>query len=144
MIARALLTLFAVLLLLGAVSSLFAPRELRAGNGAAALGAAAANSAEPTAGQVTQRVAGHVPDAEPIRARLGDVVRIEAKVEADDVVVVDDLGITTPVTAGIPALIELVATQAGSFPITLRYSGKEIGTLVVAGEQPRPGAQPAG
>lgn len=152
MIVRALVTLFATLLLIGALSSILAPRELRSGRGAQSLAADAARADEPPAAALP--VTASVPSKAPIEARLGEVVTIDATSATDDLVDLPDLGIDAPVGPDLPAQLQLVADTPGTFPIVLRYSGKRVGTLVVtargdgeddaAAEQPQARAQPAG
>lgn len=132
MFARSLLLLTALLLLIAAVSSVLAPRELRSGRGASSLGAAASNPSPPPGPGDTRELSFRLPgkDAE-LRVGVGDIVHVRAAAETDDVVEITDLGISSPVSPGVPARFDVVPDHAGTFPVTLRYSGRRIGTLVV-------------
>lgn len=132
MLVRSLLLLTALLLLVAAISSVLAPRELRSGRGASSLGAAARNAAPPAGPGDVRETTLTLPagkDAAPVQ--VGDVVHVTAKAEADDVVELADLGIDVPVSPGAPATFDVIADRPGVFPVVLRYSGTRIGTLEV-------------
>jgi len=131
MFVRTLLLFTATVLLIAAISSAVSPRELRTGHGAAALGAAAANKTPPPApGNVREHTL-RVPRGKPFVVNAGDIVHVRAAVDADDVVEIADLGMEGTVSPGIPALFDVIPDRPGSFPLTLRYSGKHVGELVV-------------
>ena len=66
-----------------------------------------------------------------VHARVGDVVRIEVSHDAPDVVQVSTLGVSEPVEPRIAAELVFDADQAGRFAVTLRDTGKRIGTVDV-------------
>jgi hypothetical protein len=132
MFARSLLLLTALLLLIAAVSSVLAPRELRSGRGASSLGAAAANPAPPPGPGDTRELTFRLPGGKAeLTADIGDIVHVQAAAETDDVVEIADLGISAPVSPGVPAAFDVIPDHAGRFPVTLRYSGRRIGVLEV-------------
>ena len=81
----------------------------------------------------TPTVKASLPAKGPIRANVGDVVHLSVRVPASDLVEISDLALEQPVDPGVPAELEFVADQAGSFPVRLRDAGDEIGTLEIAG-----------
>jgi hypothetical protein len=131
MFVRALLLFTATLLLVTAISSVVAPRQLRSGHGASALSAAAKNPTPPPGpGDIRERTL-KAPRTKPLVAHLGDIVHVEATVNADDVVEFPDLGMDATVSPDVPAQFDIVADRTGRFPLKLRYSGKKIGELKV-------------
>jgi hypothetical protein len=131
MFLRALLLFTATLLLVAAISSVIAPRQLRSGHGAAALSAAAANKTPPRGpGDVREHTL-KAPRVKPLVVTLGDVVHVDAALPTDDVVEFADLGTEASVSKGVPAVFDVVADRPGRFPLKLRYSGKQIGELEV-------------
>jgi hypothetical protein len=128
MLARSALLLVALLLVVAALSNILSPRDIRSGTGAAAAGAAAEAARQAaSAGQVTAQL----PSDKPIAAKVGDVVTLNARADTEDVVDVPAFGVDSPVGPGEPAQLQLVADQAGRFPIVLQYEGRQLGTLVV-------------
>jgi hypothetical protein len=71
-----------------------------------------------------------LPAARPIRAGLGDVVRLRVRADTPDEARIVRLALEWPVGPGLPGATTFVAERAGRFAVTLR-SGKRIGTLVV-------------
>ncbi|MEY2571613.1 MAG: hypothetical protein QOE63_1963 [Acidimicrobiaceae bacterium] len=131
MFARALLLFLATLLLVAAISSVISPRQLRSGHGAAALSAAASNPTPPPGpGDIRERTL-TAPRKRPLVAHVGDVIHVEAAVNADDIAEFSALGMDASVSPGAPAIFDVIADRPGTFPLTLRYSGKQIGTLKV-------------
>ncbi len=129
MAARVLLLFVASLLLVTTLTSVLAPRELRRGTGAAALSAWAADPG-PAAG-APREITVKLPRSAPIGARVGDAVTLVVRSEQDDQVRVEDLGYDAPVGPDTPAKLLVLANEPGSYPITLAYSGRWIGTLNV-------------
>jgi hypothetical protein len=76
-------------------------------------------------------VAARLPSRHDVRARVGDVVRIEVGHDAEDVVQVLTLGVAEPVEPGLAAELVFDADRAGRFAVTLRDAGKRIGTVDV-------------
>jgi hypothetical protein len=130
-IFRVLLLVTATVLLLTAVSSVLAPRELRSGRAGATLGAAASNPSPPAAPGDTPTLVLRTPRVKPLTVGLGDVVSIVGRSETDDVLDVPAFGVDTPVGPQTPGDLLLVADQVGRFPVVLRYSQRRVGTLVV-------------
>jgi hypothetical protein len=58
-------------------------------------------------------------------------VELEVMSDQADEVQIDDLGVAAPVQPDLPAELRFVADEAGRFPVTLRDSGKRLGTLEV-------------
>ena len=77
-------------------------------------------------------VTGELPADRIVRARLGDVVRLEVSSDSPDVAELADLGISADVAPGLPVELELVADRSGRFAVTLRDSGRRLGVLAVA------------
>jgi hypothetical protein len=77
-------------------------------------------------------VEGRLPADKTIRAREGQVVRIDVQAVTPDVAEIFDLAVSAPVGPGLDAPLEFVADQPGRFDVTLRYSGERVGQLVVA------------
>jgi hypothetical protein len=73
-----------------------------------------------------------LPRDAPLRASVGDVVRLVVKARADDTVTVDALGLEAPVGETVPAELVFVADRPGRFRVSLRDAGESVGTLVVA------------
>jgi hypothetical protein len=131
MFARALLLFLATLLLVAAISSVVSPRQLSSGHGAAALSAAAANRTPPPGpGDVREHTL-VAPRKRPLVASVGDVIHVEAAIDAQDVAEFPDLGIDAAVSPQAPAVFDVVADRPGRFLLKLRYSGAEIGVLEV-------------
>jgi hypothetical protein len=76
-------------------------------------------------------VQGDLPAEQTVKATVGDVVEVKVQSGTNDVAQVDQLGVTAPVGPGISAPLQFVPSQAGSFPVTLRWAEKQIGTIVV-------------
>jgi len=131
MFVRSLLLITAMLLLIAAVSSVVAPRELRSGRGASSLGAAASNPRPPAAPGEVREETMRLPADKKLTVRVGDIVHIEASAETDDVVDIPELGVDGPVSPGIPATFDVITDLPGTFPIRLRYGEKTLGTLEV-------------
>jgi len=87
--------------------------------------------AAPPATSVAPVVAARMPRKGPVRARVGDVVRLTVRSRVSDTVVLPALAIEGPVDRGVPARLVFVAQQAGRFAVVLRDAGKPVGMLVV-------------
>jgi hypothetical protein len=124
MAGRRLLLFVVLLLVIGAMASATVPRERRA---PAQPPLPATPQLEPAAGVVEARL----PARRSVRAKVGDVVQIDVRATADDVAEVASLGVSEPVGPGIAAQLVFDADQAGRFPVTLRDTGRKIGTVVV-------------
>jgi hypothetical protein len=91
-----------------------------------------ANAEPPPASRPASVVEASLPAERPVRARIGDVVRLSVRAPSADVVEVTSLAVEEPVDAGATAQLEFVADRAGSFRVRLREAGEAIGTLRVA------------
>lgn len=80
----------------------------------------------------TARVMAALPGDDTVSARVGDVVELNVTADETERVEIRDLGVDAVVGPGLPAKLLVVADRAGEFAVTLRYSGREIGTLTVA------------
>ncbi len=112
-----------MLLLIAALMSSAVPRERRE------------TATAPLPAKISRpapEVTGELPADRIVRARLGDVVRLEISSEQPDVAELADLGLSTDVAPGLPAELELVADRSGRFAVTLRDSGRSLGVLAVA------------
>jgi hypothetical protein len=134
-IVRRLLLLIAVLVGLTAVAGSIAP-------GPASL-QPTATAPPPQPSEATSRPARVLPrtvhaalsaapdrPARRISARLGDHVSITVRDENIDTVALGDVDIE-PVERALPARFDLMADDAGTYPLVLVDAGRRIGTLVV-------------
>jgi len=116
--------LFVVLLVvIGAIASATVPREQKVPERSTPEALPAAPAADV--------VRASLPGRRAVRARVGDVVQIEVKHDTLDVVQVAGLGIEEPVEPGIAAQLVFDADRAGRFAVTLRETGRRIGTIDV-------------
>lgn len=122
MLARRLLLFASLLLLASALSSALRPRDG---------GGTRDRSAPVIAAAPADRVRAALPADDPVRADVGDVVELTVRTEQAERAEVRDFGIDGPADPGLPATLLLVVDRAGTFPVTLRYSGEQVGTLEV-------------
>jgi hypothetical protein len=125
MAGRRILLFVVLLLLIGAMASATVPRDEQRAPVQPPL--PATPQLEATAGVVEAKL----PAKRSVRAKVGDVVRIDVRATADDVAEVASLGVSEPVGPGIPAQLVFDADHAGRFAVTLRDAGRRIGTVVV-------------
>ena len=112
-----------MLLLIATLMSSAVPREQRE----------TATAPRPaTLARPAPEVRGELPSDRVVRARLGDVVRLQVTAESPDVAELADLGISVDVAPGLPAELELVADRSGRFAVTLRDTGRKLGVLAIA------------
>jgi hypothetical protein len=137
-VVRRLLLLLAVLIVLTAVAGTIAPAPGPPEQatptptpGAIARTPQASPAAEPDPPDVRASLSSsrHEP-ARRIMARVGDQVAITVRAGAIDSVELGDLDVEG-VEPGVPAHFDLVANDAGSYPLVLLQAGRRIGTLVV-------------
>jgi translation initiation factor IF-1 len=76
-------------------------------------------------------VEARLPGRRDVRARVGDIVQIEVRNDAADVVEVPALGVSEPVEPGIAAHLVFDADHAGRFAVTLRDAHRRVGTIEV-------------
>jgi hypothetical protein len=77
-------------------------------------------------------VKGRLPTDGTVRAREGQVVRIDVRSTDDDIAEIPQLAVSVPVGPGLNLPLEFVADDPGRFNVTLRYSGKRVGQVVVS------------
>ncbi len=123
-LARRILLFCSIVLLAAALSSALTTSTRDDGQDAVAPPVAAA--APPTA-----RVTAALPDDATVSAQVGDVVELNVTADEPERVEIRDLGVDAVVGPGLPAKLLVVTDRAGEFAVTLRYSGREIGTLTV-------------
>lgn len=85
----------------------------------------------PPAAAPDDRVRAKLPSEAPVVAELGDVVELDVRAETTERVEIRALGVDAAVGPGLPAKLLVITDRAGEFPVTLRYSGRKIGTLTV-------------
>jgi hypothetical protein len=123
---RSILLFVAVLLVIAALASALAPRERRLLTPTHTTSTQAAPATLPP-----QTVNASLPPAKTVKARPGDIVNLKVTYDQPDEVQIFDLGLHAPVGPSIPADLTFVATQTGSFPVTMRDSGAKVGTIQV-------------
>lgn len=126
MVARRLLIVLAVLLGLTALAAGVAPRQTLDPDPPPP---AAASPTPPPAAGTVQKTLDAQSTGQRVDAKLGQLVTITVKSDTLETVTLDQYGDQTAEAAS-PALFELLADTAGSYPITLD-DGQEIGTLDV-------------
>jgi hypothetical protein len=124
MAGRRILLFVVLLLVIGAMASATVPREHQA---PVQPPLPTTPEVEPAAGVVEAKL----PARRSVRAKVGEVVRIDVPATAEDVAEVASLGVAEPVGPDIPAQLVFDADQPGRFPVTLRDAGRRIGTVVV-------------
>jgi hypothetical protein len=124
MAGRRLLLFVVLLLVIGAMASATVPRERRA---PVRPPLPATPQLEPAGAAVEARL----PAKRSVRAKVGDVVRLDVRSRSDDVAELTSLGVSEPVGPGLPAQLVFDADHTGRFAVTLRDAGRRIGTVVV-------------
>jgi hypothetical protein len=122
MAGRRLLLFVVLLLVIGAIASATVPRDENT-----AVRETVPSQAAPT--PAADIVRARLPGRRDVRARVGDVVRIEVRHDGQDVVQVVSLGLEEPVDPNIPAELVFDADRAGRFAVTLQEARKRIGTI---------------
>jgi hypothetical protein len=122
--ARRRILLFVVfLLLIAAVADSMAPRDARE-----AVKPPPTATTPPPPASVSEAT---LPEDGRVRARVGDIVRLEVNHGDRDEVQILALGISEPVERGLPAEIVFDADRPGRFAVTLRDAGRRIGTVEI-------------
>jgi hypothetical protein len=121
-LARRLLLFASLLLLASALGSALRPREDTGRRDRSALNPAPLPA---------DRVTAVLPSDDPVLASVGDIVELTVRSEQADRAEVFDLAVDAPTDARTPATLLVIADRAGRFPVTLRYSGEQVGTLDV-------------
>jgi len=128
MLARRVLVLLAVLMGLSALAAGVAPREPAPREGAAP---SPRVSAAPPERPVERTVDAGAAAPARVEARVGQIVVLEVRSDELDSVSLGELGQIEPVESDSPARFELLAEEAGSYPIELLEAGRQIGTLEI-------------
>ena len=123
MVWRRLALFFVLLIVVGVIADAIAPREKA--------------SPPPTLPPVTPAapasdiVRGRLPGTGHVVAHVGDVVQLDVSHDAQDVVQISSLGVEEPVERDIDAQLVFDADRAGRFAVTLRDTGKRLGTVEI-------------
>jgi hypothetical protein len=129
-LGRRLLILVAVLLGVATLASMVAPPPQRSRDG---------TPATPPSGRATDRrvveatidaAGGEVPVL--VRGRVGDTVVVQVTSDLIDTVEIEELAVVEQVEPDIPAVLEVFADTAGTYPVRLLDADREIGELQVA------------
>jgi hypothetical protein len=123
--ARRLLVLIALLLVAAAIATALSPRD----DSTATRPPVQATVVEPAT--VVAAIPARVRRPQPVRARVGDFVRLEVRSSGPDSVSVGGYDRVEPSDPATPAQFAFFAQRAGRFPIRTQ-SGKLAGLLVVA------------
>jgi len=86
----------------------------------------------PSPPQGVVQATGRLPADEIVRARVGDVVVLDAATKRFDRVRIAGLGFEADAAPGAPARLEFVAGQPGRFAVVTELGGARLGTLVVS------------
>jgi hypothetical protein len=124
MAGRRLLVFIVLLLLVAAVASAIAPGEKD-------LATRTVEPAVPPPSAAARVVEGVLPDDKRVRARVGDIVRLDVRHGGQDEVQIVALGLSEPVEPEIPAQFEFDADREGRFAVTLRDAARRLGTVEV-------------
>jgi hypothetical protein len=124
MAGRRLLLFVVLLIAIGAVANATVPREK-------APPARRPAPAPAAPAPVANVVVGRMPAKGDLRAKVGDVVRLEVVHDAADEVQVAALGLSEPVDPGVAAELVFDADRAGRFAVTLRDARRRVGTIEV-------------
>lgn len=142
MLLRSLLLMTGLLVVLALVASAMAPEEVRRGP-------TISLTEIPPAPDPAQTITGAFPAQGVLRARVGDVVAVTVRSSDRDVAEVRELGLDVPVGPGVDGQLRFLAGPAGRFVVRARYSGRELGVVVVSpapvpeAREPRDGADGA-
>jgi hypothetical protein len=123
--ARQLAIWAAVLFAIGLIAAAIAPQE-------PAKQAPVFPAPRPPGNAGVAVVEATLPDAQPVSAALGDVVRLRVDASFDQHVEIDGLGVRWPVGPGTTSVVEFVADSPGRWPVRLGAGGARIGTVEVA------------
>ena len=119
--------LFVVLLIaIGAVASATVPRE-----DSPERRPVSTPSVPVQATPATNVVEARLPARRDVRATVGDVVQLEVRHDAADVVQVTALGLEEPVEPEIAAQLVFDADRPGRFAVTLRDAQRRVGVIDV-------------
>jgi hypothetical protein len=127
MAGRRLLLFVVLLIAIGAVANATVPREERTPVRRPAPPPPVPPEATPSA----DLVVGRLPGRKDVRAKVGDVVRVEVAHGSADVVQVTALGLSEPVEPDIAAELVFDADRPGRFAVTLRDAQRRVGTIDV-------------
>jgi hypothetical protein len=92
--------------------------------------APATSAGDPAAVSLTLDARQHQP--QEIQATVGDDIALEVKADIADSVVIEGLDAVEAVAPDSPAYFDLFADRAGTYPIRLEDSGRQLGELVIS------------
>ena len=127
MAGRRLLLFVVLLIAIGAVANATVPRQ----EDPPVRRTTPAPTVPPQATPAANVVVGRMPGGRDVRAKVGDVVRVEVVHDSADVVQVAALGLSEPVDPGVAAELVFDADRAGRFAVTLRDARRRVGTIEV-------------
>jgi hypothetical protein len=125
MLLRRMLLFASLLLVMGAIASAFTPRKDRA------TAPPRASAPAPAANTQPRRIEATLPADTPVRARVGDIVRLSVRAPGPEQVDIPDLGVSEPADTGVPAVFEIVTDQQGRYPVMLSLADKSVGVVEV-------------
>jgi protein-disulfide isomerase len=127
MAGRRLLLFVVLLIAIGAVASATVPRE----ETPPARRPASTPSVPAQATPATNVVEARMPARRDVRATVGDIIQLEVRHDAADVVQVTALGLEEPVEPDIAAQLVFDADRPGRFAVTLRDAERRVGVIDV-------------
>jgi hypothetical protein len=123
--ARQLILWAAVLLMIGAVAAAIAPAPQQ--TTAPVFPAPAPAGAAPA-----RRVEATLPSRTPVKAAVGDIVRLSVHAEQPARALISGMGVSAPVGPGSEGVVELVADLPGRWTVRLEPGDAPIGVLEVS------------
>ncbi len=136
MLGRRLLLLVAVLLATGAIAAALTPRELRKSSPTTTTApppsVANGTGGTPAGARQVIRIV-NAAGARPavVRATVGDLLQLAVRVTSPEEVALVGTGRFATADADTPARFNFFLDSAGTFPIHLQESGRDVGRLVV-------------
>ena len=122
---RRMLLFATALLLVGAIVSAVAQRDDRATAPQRTAPAVAGAAAGP------RRIEATLPADSPVRARVGDVVRLHVRTPGPEQIDIPGLGLSEPAGTGEPADFDFVAPAKGSYEVKLSLANTKVGVVEV-------------
>jgi hypothetical protein len=122
MVLRRMLFLVALLLLVSVVAGSVVDRERDEQQATA--------PPRETSTPPVQQVTAELPATQPVRARVGDLVRLSVTTPQPSEVTIDALGVSASASRQVPGEVEFVASDPGRYPV-LADGGASLGEVVV-------------
>lgn len=122
MVLRRMLFLVALLLLVSVVAGSVVDRERDEQRATA--------PPRETSTPPVQQVTAELPAGQPVRARVGDLVRLSVTTPQPSEVTIDALGLSASASREVPGEVEFVASDPGRYPV-LADGGASLGEVVV-------------